>query len=254
MSNFTESRDILKKENENFFDIDFKQEKVKTSEKKQDTDFFDFSMKPDKKVLKEEKETLDFESSEDVAPSVDAIESAEEYQAEIVEVVAEDVIAKASNEVQEEIAEEENSAKSLENIAVEDMQEELDVNNDNNDDDVIIETPKYSPATEVTSENQEEVQAEASVEKSDESSVEIPVEVPTPEVQERVPVEAPEDDDVIINVVKWGKVAPESQIKTVEPKKSNLVIDLEDGFEIKMCNFRGLSQKEKDSDKNIKKN
>ena len=241
MSNFTESRDILKKENENFFDIDFKQEKVKTSDEKQDTDFFDFSMKPDKKVLKEEKETLDFEASEDVAPSVDAIESAEEYQAEIVEVVAEDVIAKSSNEVQEEIAEEENSAESLENIAVEDMQEELDVNNDNNDDDVIIETPKYSPATEVTSENQEEVQAEASVEKSDESSVEIPL-------------EAPEDDDVIINVVKWGKVAPESQVKTVEPKKSNLVIDLEDGFEIKMCNFRGLSQKEKDSDKNIKKN
>lgn len=239
MLNFTESRDILKKDNENFFDIDFKQEKVKTSEKKQNADFFDFSMKPDKKVLEEE--TFDFETSEDVAPSVGGAESAEENQAEIIEEVAEDVIAESSKEVQDEIAEEENSAEDIENIAVEDIQEELDVNNDNNDDDVIIETPKHSPATEVTSENQEEVQAEASVKKSDESSVEIPV-------------EAPEDDDVIINVVKWGNIAPESQVKTVEPKKSNLVIDLEDGFEIKMCNFRGLSQKEKDSDKNIKKN
>ena len=118
MLNFTESRDILKKENENFFDIDFKQEKVKTSDEKQDTDFFDFSMKPDKKVLKEEKETLDFEASEDVAPSVDAIESAEEYQAEIIEEVAEDVIAESSKEVQDEIAEEENSAEDIENIAV----------------------------------------------------------------------------------------------------------------------------------------
>ena len=74
------------------------------------------------------------------------------------------------------------------------------------------------------------------------------------EVAEKISTEAPESDDVIVNVVKWGKAAKESEVKTVSPKKSNLVIEIDDDFEIKMCNFRDLAKKENNSDKDIKKN
>ena len=226
MLNFTESRDILKKENENFFDIDFKQEKVKSSDKKQDTDFFDFSMKPDKKA------------TEDITPAIDTTEISAETQTEFAEELTEEIAEEATApEVQEEPDDSNNESN----------EEEDD---DDDDDDVIIETFEHSPAvdepTEIQNESHEEVQPENPAVNLDKS--------PAPEVQEKVSAETPEEDDVIINVVSWGKVAPESQVKTVEPKKSNLVIDLEDGFEIKMCNFRGLSQKENNSDKNIKKN
>ncbi len=238
----TESRDILKKDNENFFDIDFKQEKVKSSEKKQDNDFFDFSMKPDKKV------------SEDVIPAIDVTEFAEETQAELTEEIVEEITADVAADVTADVTED------VVDESVAEVQEES-VNNDSenngedsDDDDVIIETSKYSPVIDETSVIQEELQSDDSVENTDESPAEIPAKAPVPEVQEKVSAKTPEEDDVIINVVSWGKVSHESQVKTVEPKKSNLVIDLEDGFEIKMCNFRGLSQKENDSDKNIKKN
>lgn len=256
--NSFESRDFLKKENENFFDIDFRQEKAKTSEKKQDSDFFDFSMKP-------EKENLDFEVSEDVVPTVDALESIEENRAEqeVIDESTEKIIEENSNEIksdtdpfptdsqentidetdtesQQEFSEKENSVEDTESIVIENTQKENDDSNDDDNEIVIIEKTNCTP---------EEVLVETPVD----LPADVPVESPI-EVSPKVHTSPITDDDVIVNVVKWRKAAPQSQLKTIAPKKSNLVIELDDDFEIKMCNFRDLKKKENKSDNEIKKN
>ena len=254
MINSTESRDILKKDNENFFDIDFKQDKVNSSERKEDADFFDFSMKSGNKVLEEEKETLDFEAAEDVAPVVDAVETSEEIE-EIEEVVAETTEESGESEKTEETAEPQDDVVIIEN----------------SDSSSTDEVPDNDAIAEVQEETQSTIDAEASTDvpaeiptefsnvpaENAENSVEISPEVTkkvAEEVAEKISTEAPESDDVIVNVVKWGKAAKESEVKTVSPKKSNLVIEIDDDFEIKMCNFRDLAKKENNSDKDIKKN
>ena len=241
----------MKKDNENFFDIDFKQDKVNSSERKEDADFFDFSMKSGNKVLEEEKETLDFEAAEDVAPVVDAVETSEEIE-EIEEVVAETTEESGESEKTEETAEPQDDVVIIENS---DSSSTDEVPND----DAITEVQEETQST-IDTEASTDVPAEIPTEVSDvtaENPVEISPEVTkkvSEEVTKKVSADTPENDDVIINVVKWGKAAKESELKTVSPKKSNLVIELDDDFEIKMCNFRDLAKKENNSDKDIKKN
>lgn len=69
-----------------------------------------------------------------------------------------------------------------------------------------------------------------------------------------------ENDEVIISVVNWGKSKNKTQkpqktalTDTPVPKKNNTVVSTEDGFEIKLCNFKSLSNKKDNPDNKIKK-
>ena len=60
--------------------------------------------------------------------------------------------------------------------------------------------------------------------------------------------------------VNWGKSKNKTQkpqktalTDTPVPKKNNTVVSTEDGFEIKLCNFKSLSNKKDNPDNKIKK-
>ena len=123
-----------------------------------------------------------------------------------------------------------------------------------------------SPVEEETS-----VVAETPVEEETPVVAEIPVEEETPASEEQAPeaeipspavVSVPEkgtadieDDSVTITVVNWHKKAQTNThlykkanasptaVPTASTKKKSLVIETDDGFEIKICNFRDLANK-----------
>lgn len=195
----------MKQDNRDIFDIDFNTKKNTPPKKTSNSDFFDLSMS-DNKILSDE---------------TDFFEELNET----------------------EIAEESP-------IVVEDFSPSQD------ETPVVEEAPVVEETTAV---DETPVEEEASDVEETPVVEEPPVaEIPSPAITS-VPVEDTakiEDDSVTITKVNWHKkaqtnaplynrtnVSPTSVPSSSPTKKKSLVIDTDDGFEIKICDFRGLANK-----------
>ena len=200
----------MKQDNRDIFDIDFNTKKNNPIKKSPSSDFFDFSMS-ENKTLSDKPEFL---------KDTDETEFADET-----------------------------------NLIVEDSPFDQD------------ETPVEESLLGYDSPLEEEspIEDETPVEEEASDVEETPVveeppvaEIPSPAITS-VPVEDTakiEDDSVTITKVNWHKkaqtnaplynrtnVSPTSVPSSSPTKKKSLVIDTDDGFEIKICDFRGLANK-----------
>ena len=200
----------MKQDNRDIFDIDFNTKKNNPIKKSPSSDFFDFSMS-ENKTLSDKAEFL---------KDTDETEFADETH-----------------------------------LIVEDSPFDQD------------ETPVEESLLEYDSPLEEEspIEDETPVEEEASDVEETPVveeppvaEIPSPAITS-VPVEDTakiEDDSVTITKVNWHKkaqtnaplynrtnVSPTSVPSSSPTKKKSLVIDTDDGFEIKICDFRGLANK-----------
>lgn len=220
--NFIESRDNLKQDKNDIFEIDFAGKK--TPSKKKDSSFFDFSIKGNQPVTK--KEVINTENTDEAEVEVEA-EVSEDVEVAKVSFAKSNHADKPVHSTDENTVQVVTPAPSVPEAEVE----------------VKVSSFKRVPATPVS--NSEETAK----------------------------------DDVSITSVSWHKKtqtgqplyrrtnvspAPEAKTTTADApnnddlpaKKNSLIIETEDGFEIKMCNFRKLAGKGQVSAPNnkIKKN
>ncbi len=212
----------MKQDNRDIFDIDFNTKKNNPVKKSPSSDFFDFSMS-ENKTLSDKAEFL---------KDTDETEFADETH----------LIVEDSPFDQDETPVEESL---LENDSP--LEEESPIEDE-------------SPAKEEAPVEEEVPTVEESITVEEIAAVEEPTvaEIPSPAITS-VTVEDTakiEDDNVSITKVNWHKkaqtnaplydrtnVSPTSVSAPSPSKKKSLVIDTDDGFEIKICDFRGLANK-----------
>jgi hypothetical protein len=218
----------LKQDNRDIFDIDFNTKKNNPIKKSPSSDFFDFSMS-ENKTLSDKAEFL---------KDTDETEFAVETH----------VIVEDSPFDQDETPVEESL---LENDSP--LEEESPIEDESPAED-------ESPVEEEAPVEEEVPTVEESITVEEIATVEEPTvaEIPSPAITS-VTVEDTakiEDDSVSITKVNWHKkaqtnaplydrtnVSPTSVSAPSPSKKKSLVIDTDDGFEIKICDFRGLANK-----------
>ena len=233
--NFIESRDILKQNKNDIFEIDFAGKK--TPSKKEDSSFFDFSIKGNQPVDKK----------------VDVLQDEVEYSKELAVDVDEEEIIDTDNTSEAEVE--------IETAVSEDVE---------------VAKVSFTKSTHVARSVQDSSPAPSV------SEDEIEVKMSSFKKVPAAPISNSENaakDDVSITSVSWHKKAqagqslyrrtnvspaPAANTTTADTsnnddlpaKKNSLIIETEDGFEIKMCNFRKLAGKGQVSAPNnkIKKN
>lgn len=243
--NFIESRDILKQNKNDIFEIDFAGKK--TPSKKEDSSFFDFSIKGNQPVDKK----------------VDVLQDEVEYSKELAVDVDEEEIIDTDNtsEAEVEVEVEAEAEVEIETAVSEDVE---------------VAKVSFTKSTHVARSVQDSSPAPSV------SEDEIEVKMSSFKKVPAAPISNSENaakDDVSITSVSWHKkaqagqslyrrtnVSPAPAANTIAAdasnnddlpaKKNSLIIETEDGFEIKMCNFRKLAGKGQVSAPNnkIKKN
>ena len=241
--NFIESRDILKQNKNDIFEIDFAGKK--TPSKKEDSSFFDFSIKGNQPVDKK----------------VDVLQDEVEYSKELAVDVDEEEIIDTDNTSEAEAEAEAEAEVEVETAVSEDVE---------------VAKVSFTKSTHVARSVQDSSPAPSV------SEDEIEVKMSSFKKVPAAPISNSENaakDDVSITSVSWHKkaqagqslyrrtnVSPAPATNTIAAdasnnddlpaKKNSLIIETEDGFEIKMCNFRKLAGKGQVSAPNnkIKKN
>lgn len=206
----------MKQDNRDIFDIDFNTKKNNPIKKSPSSDFFDFSMS-ENKTLSDKAEFL---------KDTDETEFADETHL----IVEDSPFDQDETPVEESLLGYDSP-----------LEEESPIEDE-------------SPVEEVVPTVEESITVEEI------ATVEEPTvaEIPSPAITS-VPVEDTakiEDDSVTITKVNWHKKAQtnaplynrtnvsQTSVPSSSPtKKKSLVIDTDDGFEIKICDFRGLANK-----------
>ena len=212
----------MKQDNRDIFDIDFNTKKNNPIKKSPSSDFFDFSMSENKKLSDKAEFLKDTDETE--------------FAVETHVIVEDSPFDQDETPVEESLLENDSP-----------LEEESPIEDE-------------SPVEEEAPVEEEVPTVEESITVEEIAAVEEPTvaEIPSPAITS-VTVEDTakiEDDNVSITKVNWHKkaqtnaplydrtnVSPTSVSAPSPSKKKSLVIATDDGFEIKICDFRGLANK-----------